>query len=250
MTNEKIEKKSWKTIIVLAVIALPLAIAFWAHIAGSYVAAKDFFYADTVTADLLKTVFTALMWLIFTIITLFTPTKALKSPLSYIAETIANKWDGLKNMKDEPEKKKTIYLEIWINTIYLVILTASYFYIIKNIVKYNDNYTMDQSSWVLTVLLFWVVIAVFLALTSFMVWKLQEIDDSWESEDAKQQTRTMWSIAMIVWVLTSLAIGNGLINYIDNYVQEKGEWVIKDVYDNLGWSKENLWDGGVFDFDK
>lgn len=252
--NRTLSDSNGKMLLILAIVWLPLIFAFWSHVAWSYVIAKDFFsLTSDVSTDSLKKVFTALMWLIMCIITLFTPTKALKSPLAYLAEQIASKWENLKNVKNEPDAKKNAYLEIIINIIYLTVMTASYYFIVKNIVQYDSNYAMMSNSWVLTVLLFGVVVAVFLAFTSFIIWKLQEIDDSSSTveEEKRQQQKTLWSIWLIIWVLVSLWVGNSLLWTIDDYFKNQKDWVMKSIYENLWGSKENLWDWETIDlFDK
>lgn len=241
-TNNRLNTNEWRTI--LLIIALPLMFAFASHLIGSFYIVKDFFSAATADLNISKP-FTAIMWLMLAIITLFTPTKRLKSPLAFLSGDIAAKWQALKMQgKDlDSDTKFKKRLEIVITVIYLVIMTSAYYYIIKNIVQYDENYQIVEKTWILTLLYYIIVIAVFLSFTSYIVWKLEDIEENNEGDHAeRQKQKTIYSIVLITWVLTSIGIWNGISTYVSNYVKKQDNGIIKSIYDTLGGDQQSLWD--------
>lgn len=246
-TSNRLWSTEWK--IVLIVMAIPLAFAFATHLIWSFVIVREFFSAATADLNISKP-FTAIMWLMLAIITLFTPTKRLKSPLAFLVGDIAVKWNAIKSAGSDidPDTKRKKQLEILLTVIYLIILTASYFYILKNIVKYDENYQFLENTWILTLLFYIIVIGVFLSFTSFIVWKLEDIEENNDKDDAeRQKQKTIYSIVLITWVLAALGLWNGLSSYVSDYVKKQDNWIIKWIYETLWWEQKDLGDGGEID---
>lgn len=238
--NKTTTAKAWKSwgwyFFAMAVIAIVMVPAVWHLISNAFDITQAFFWFwDKATdstngigmADL-KNVFLILLAIIAAMITLFTPSKKLKSPLNYFAEDFQNKASKIKGQQD-PEAKKQAIVAMAITSIVLLILTASYFFIVRNIVSVNDG---QVDGTIFSVLLKLVVIALFLAFTSFVVNKFLEIDST-EGGEEQETKRNMWTIGLIVWVISVIGIGNGLGDYLNKQIDENTN--LRQVKEILGW---------------
>ena len=102
-----------------------------------------------------------------------------------------------------------------VTAIVLIILTATYFFIISNLISVEDG---NVDGTIYSVVLKLVVIAAFLAFTSFVVNKFEEIDGSSQNSEDVETKRNIWTIALIVWVISVIGIGNGLANYVNDQI--------------------------------
>jgi len=231
------EKLNWKVLFILAIVWFPLWLAFFWHVIWSYTSLKAFFWVEIISWDYLKNVFTTIMWLLLCAITLFTPTKKLKSPLTYLASEIVKKWDSLGEVTNDKDKRNNIYIEIIIYIIYLIATSSAYYYIIKNIVKYNTDYTLAPWVWILTVFLFLIIVAIFVIFTSFIVWKLEDLDeDTFYDINEKRQQKTYWSIWLMVWIIVSIWLWNYTLKTVDKYIKDPNRSsIIKSIYETLWW---------------
>jgi len=258
--NKKIDISSTKTVewhlkswgwyfFVMAVIVFVMIPAVWHLVSNAFYITQSFFWfwdkaidsTNDIWIDKLKDVFLILLAIIAAMITLFTPSKKIKSPLNYFAEDFQKKASKIKGQQD-PEVKKQAIVATAITSIVLLILMASYFFIIRNIVSVNDG----QVDWtIFSVLLKLVVIALFLAYTSFIVNKFLEIDSATWNTEEQETKRNMWTIALIVWVISVIWIGNGLSDYVNKQIDTDNN--LKRIKEILGWDSWDwkLWDDTI-----
>lgn len=179
--------------------------------------------------------FTNLFWIIFIIFLLFTPTKNAKSPIWYLAEDTDNKikamWqssDDDKNNGINPEKWKKNAVDLWLLSILVIAVTASYLYVVRMI-------SASALEWDLVhVITWWVTAALIIVWTSLIIKKLEEIDpNKWEEEERKKYLYT-W--AMLVVLIIAFAISFVLTSKFEQSnvvtkVERIQEWEVNQAFD-------------------
>lgn len=234
----------------MVLVWLVLLAPLWHLVSWSFYVSQSFFgFGDSaldasggIGMDALKSVFLIFLGLIAAMITLFTPSKQLKSPINYFATRFQVSGASYKGTTD-PEARKQIIVTTAINAIVLLILSASYFFILNNIVTVNGA-TVDGS--IFGVLLKLVTIGIFLWFTSFIVGKFEEIDGSGGQNEDKETKRNMWTIGMIIGIITVIGIGNGLWTYVETLID--GNDTLKTIKTNLGGGSTDWqigWDSGI-----
>lgn len=239
--KESSGKQGGITNIILIIVAVFLGPAVFAHFMGSYnVFSEHFLNATTPEIGGLKLLFAALAGLILVLILLFTPGKSLKSPLYFIAGQISDTYNTYKGLgSDDPDKKKDVIMQMIALGIYMLAMVATYYLIIKNVVVYDESYAIDASIGLITVLFFGIVIVMFLAFSSYVVGKLQDIDKSTNEESQKQAQKLKFGIILFVGILLTLGVGNGLSSMAAEKMQAN-DGIISSVLQYLGGERTSL----------
>lgn len=233
---------NWIRNIILFVVWALLAYSVYAHLMWTYQTAINHAFVSDPTVTGLKLLFSSIIGIVLVIALLFTPGKSLKSPILHIAEWANKAYNSYKwAANTDPEKKQSYIIEFIVLLLIELGLVAAYYLLIKSVVRYDDSFMIDESIGMITVLSVGIVIAVFIAFTSYVVGKLEEIDSDNAADDGKRQAeKNKFTVVMVIWVILCISIGNAISGWAIEKAQAN-DGLVSNIIQLLWGERESVW---------
>lgn len=206
-------------VILIGIILTP---AVWTLVSSVWVMVVNFMGGGNVTFAALTQLFAGFMAIIAVMCLLATPTSKLKSPIFYIVRQIGNSGNDLKLAGEQKVSKKPFITSILIYFMILFILLSSYFFLIKNLIVIHNGEVVGTT--ILGMLIKIGIIYGYLLFTSFMVTKFEEIEDSKEAEEQKEQKKNWFTLWLIVGTILVIGMGNTFANIAVEKISTTEMW--------------------------
>lgn len=183
----------WLWLIILIIFSPTLYILFW-----NFVAVIQTFFKTAQIAPFMG-LFSGIIAILTTIVLLFAPLGISRSPLSFFVNRMGLLWEELWTI--EKNNRGRIYMDMFINTIYILFLLASFVFFIKGYLWVQWWFTNIINALTRLFVAYWVI-----WVSTLVVIQVLSLDKSNLSEKSKVLRKNVYALLLIFWIVTVLTL--------------------------------------------